>query len=431
MQNKECICYDMSYINGFGGQCRKVVDGLGRTMEDSVASVYERLCVPYEPQRAGTRGSGGHLYIPITRDEENAGDIGAETAETPDGGRQRSHPNTLGEGRVYYYHRDHLGSTQAVTDGTGDFTQMVEYTPWGEVFVELKGDSVFTTPYLFNGKELDEETGLYYYGARYYDPKMSVWYSTDPMELEQTFESTYIINHNNPLNYIDQNGREPKPAEAARIAAHVYGDKKDDILIGGWRVSKKYVVKNQTSTGLKSKVYERVVNGKVTEYVYATAGSEDLKDWMENCKQPFGMSIQYHEAAETAKMISEAIGDKELNYVGHSLGGGEAALNTLVTYDEGKGRKAFTFNAAGVSDITKIVEGSLLTPFQSEASIEAYILRTDPLNIIQNNDSLFPDVNGKRHYLWPKDIPSIYNGHSIDNVLKNFGVSNPNKYQKE
>ena len=144
-----------------------------RTEEDSVASVYTRLGVPYEPQRMGTRGNRGHLYVPITRDEENAGDTGAETADTPDGSPQRSHPNTLGQGQVYYYHRDHLGSTQSVTDGTGDFTQFVEYTPWGEVFVELKGDSVLTTPFLFNGKELDEETGLYYYGARYYDPNQN------------------------------------------------------------------------------------------------------------------------------------------------------------------------------------------------------------------------------------------------------------------
>lgn len=57
----------------------------------------------------------------------------------------------------------------------------------------------------------------------------------------------------------------------------------------------------------------------------------------------------------------------ELNFVGHSLGGGEAALNSLVTSnDKLKGRKAFTFNAAGVSDLTKIKEGTWKTPFKSE-----------------------------------------------------------------
>ncbi|NIV10723.1 MAG: hypothetical protein GWN62_05360, partial [Aliifodinibius sp.] len=36
-------------------------------------------------------------------------------------------------------------------------------------------------PYLYTSKELDEETGLYYYGARYYDPRTSVWQSADPI----------------------------------------------------------------------------------------------------------------------------------------------------------------------------------------------------------------------------------------------------------
>ena len=42
----------------------------------------------------------------------------------------------------------------------------------------------YATSYKFNGKELDEETGLYYYGARYLHPKYAMWLSTDPMELK-------------------------------------------------------------------------------------------------------------------------------------------------------------------------------------------------------------------------------------------------------
>ena len=46
----------------------------------------------------------------------------------------------------------------------------MEYVPFGEVFIEERNNT-WNTPYLFNAKEFDEETGLYYYGARYYDPK--------------------------------------------------------------------------------------------------------------------------------------------------------------------------------------------------------------------------------------------------------------------
>ena len=41
--------------------------------------------------------------------------------------------------------------------------------------------STWEAPYKFNGKEKDEETGLYYYGARYYSPELSMWLSVDPM----------------------------------------------------------------------------------------------------------------------------------------------------------------------------------------------------------------------------------------------------------
>lgn len=99
------------------------------------------------------------------------------------------------------------------------------------------------------------------------------------------------------------------------------------------------------------------------------------------------------------------------------MGGGEATLKALVT-----DRKAITFNAAGVKDITKFIEGTWSTPFKSEKKIDAYILRTDTLNKLQNNNSIMPDVNGQRHYLWPKDLQSVYNRHSIDNILKNFDV---------
>ena len=66
----------------------------------------------------------------------------------------------------YYIHSDHLGSTSYITDSDGEVSQHVEYVPFGEVFIEeLSSSAKLNTPFLFNGKELDEETGLYYYGA--------------------------------------------------------------------------------------------------------------------------------------------------------------------------------------------------------------------------------------------------------------------------
>ncbi|MDO4524464.1 MAG: hypothetical protein Q4B61_03930 [Bacteroidales bacterium] len=57
---------------------------------------------------------------------------------------------------IFFYHPDHLGSTSYVTDADGNIAQHVEYIPYGEVFVEVR-NSQFSTNYLFNAKELDNE----------------------------------------------------------------------------------------------------------------------------------------------------------------------------------------------------------------------------------------------------------------------------------
>ena len=79
----------------------------------------------------------------------------------------------------FYYHPDHLGSSY-ITNLDGEVVQHIEYVQFGEVFIEER-NNIWNTPYLFNAKEFDEETGLYYYGARYYDPKLSLWISVDPL----------------------------------------------------------------------------------------------------------------------------------------------------------------------------------------------------------------------------------------------------------
>ena len=83
--------------------------------------------------------------------------------------------------KQYFYHSDHLGSASLISDYKGDEYQRIEYTPYGETWVEkTQNTGLEFLPYRFTGKEIDEETGLYYYGARYLDSKYSRWLSTDP-----------------------------------------------------------------------------------------------------------------------------------------------------------------------------------------------------------------------------------------------------------
>jgi RHS repeat-associated protein len=123
----------------------------------------------------------------------------------PGGGGRSITPGKIAENLQFYYHPDHLGSSNYITDATGEVYQHEEYFPFGETLVEERNSAEYTT-YLFNGKELDEETGLYYYGARYYDPRISIWYGVDPLAEKYYSWSPYAYVGDNPINIIDPNG---------------------------------------------------------------------------------------------------------------------------------------------------------------------------------------------------------------------------------
>ena len=133
----------------------------------------------------------------------------------------------------YYYHADHLQSAQFITNVRGEQYEHIEYTPYGELWIEETAPGIDKLPFRFTGKELDEETGLYYYGARYLDPKYSRWLSGDPAlndyipkapiddEAKKHNENlpgmggvfnvvnlhVYHYAGNNPVKYIDPDGR--------------------------------------------------------------------------------------------------------------------------------------------------------------------------------------------------------------------------------
>ena len=116
---------------------------------------------------------------------------------------------------LYFYHPDHIGSSNYVTDNEGAFYEHLEYFPSGETWVE-ESSNTQRTPYLFTSKELDEETGLYYHGARYYDPRTNVWQSADPLLTQGIADGTrysvalnaYAYANANPVSYVDPTGRQ-------------------------------------------------------------------------------------------------------------------------------------------------------------------------------------------------------------------------------
>ena len=115
-------------------------------------------------------------------------------------------PNDTTKEETFFYHSDHLGSTSYITDDHANITQYDAYLPYGELLVDEHSSSE-DLPYKFNGKQFDEETGLYYYGARYLNPVTSLWYGVDPLVEKYASMGGYVYTLDNPVKLVDTDGR--------------------------------------------------------------------------------------------------------------------------------------------------------------------------------------------------------------------------------
>jgi RHS repeat-associated protein len=112
---------------------------------------------------------------------------------------------------VEYYHVDALGSVRVVTDGAGQLLRHHDFLPFGE---EWQPQTPSPDQRLFTGKERDVETGLDYFGARYYRADLGRFTTVDPVGVSplhlvnpQRFNS-YSYGVGNPLTFIDPDGRD-------------------------------------------------------------------------------------------------------------------------------------------------------------------------------------------------------------------------------
>ncbi|MCV6621577.1 MAG: hypothetical protein OIF51_07470, partial [Cellvibrionaceae bacterium] len=207
----------------------------GSKYKQSIVSIkrkYAALNVPYHGKDNDDYTGGTSFCCGDQASAKNAEAQGGKLFENED-------PELL----QYYYHTDHLGSSSFITNLEGEVVQHLEYVPFGEVFIESK-NARWNTPYKFNAKELDEETGLYYYGARYYNPRISQWLSIDPLwEEVGAHRPPYEYTYSNPIMFTDPTGMGPEGVKTDiyhlyknldgtyhRVKVMHINDGKDDVI---------------------------------------------------------------------------------------------------------------------------------------------------------------------------------------------------------
>ena len=297
---------------------------------------------------------------------------------------------------TFYYHSDHLGSTAYITDQKANVTQYDAYLPYGELLVDEHSSSK-EMPYKFNGKELDEETGLYYYGARYMNPIASIWYGVDPLTEKYPNVSAFVYCMGNPVKLIDMDGLSPDSACAAAMAQVSYNENTRDtkrniayLKQHHWFKYKNY--KNEKN-GFKAAVfvYQPDKESGITEWAIAYAGTDDLLDVKEDVKNFLGQTTtQQFDAVGLANKIEEYAQGREITFIGHSLGG-----DLAITVSSWTPHDAIVFNPASTCFLTRL-EGRILG--RGHGKVTQYRTFGDPLGVFQD---MIPTKKapGKRHYV--------------------------------
>ena len=183
--------------------------GAGRTLTWNADNRVESVSAPggsadmvydYTGTRVKKSGSSATTYFPFAGYEVTGSivtkyiRVGNETLAAKKGGDK------------LFYHNDHLGGINVITNIFAVLVQLDEYDPWGSV---SRSEGNVEETKRFTGKELDPESGLYYYGGRYYDAQLARFVSPDPFVPQpgnpQSF-NRYSYTINNPQIYIDPSG---------------------------------------------------------------------------------------------------------------------------------------------------------------------------------------------------------------------------------
>jgi RHS repeat-associated protein len=134
---------------------------------------------------------------------------------------------------IRYQYGNHLGSASLELDHQAQIISYEEYYPYGSTsYQAVRSQTETPKRYRYTGKERDEESGLYYHGARYYAPWLSRWISSDPAGLIDGV-NFYQYARQNPIRNVDHSGTQTETQSEKVLALGLY---ERQIEIGGKQV---------------------------------------------------------------------------------------------------------------------------------------------------------------------------------------------------
>ena len=202
----------------------------------------------------------------------------------------------------YWYHPDHLGSSSWITYTDGEAVQHLHYLPWGEEFVDQRITD-FSARHTFSAKERDSETGLSYFGARYYSRDLSIWLSVDPMSDKYPSLSPYVYCADNPVRLVDPNGEAFVGVDGENV--EVNKDKNGIITVGenaSEDLKRMASMINNSGSKTAAKQFMKLANNDCSVHFQIVQGKGD------------GSKIGYHQAHDEQGNPLDWVGDRTCGY---------------------------------------------------------------------------------------------------------------------
>ena len=276
--------------------------------------------------------------------------------------------------KILFYHTDHVGSSNVITDSNATVVERTEYYPFGLIRYHLAAP--FDSSYKFVGKERDKETGLDYFAARYYSPVTCRFISVDPLvETGRSFKNlhAYSYGNNNPLSFVDITGLSSQSAQDLSGSDEEAGGK-DKEPGSSWDQLEKDLRKTLLAIGLN-----------FLQTALREAGVSDVAQYITG---GLGLAIMGYEAWESGdweKGLVTSLGAVETGIA--VFGGKKLALVEMYQYGKGmyemgKGAyEAVTTNAVGAAKYGAIKAGMEVYQKGPEGAWNSLIQRVKPPQI--------------------------------------------------